>query len=148
MWVSLGAVRAVAACALGFEDVRAIEVRQDLPSGVVGAHVALVGERTCCQIGLVSTPNGCQRLAKAFLEIHAATPGLLPGDLVDAVGEIVNIVAGCVKTRMAPSDPTLRIGLPVFVSGVLEPSGAFVTEVARLLIGDVDAHLVVARAVR
>jgi two-component system, chemotaxis family, sensor kinase CheA len=80
------------------------------------------------------------------------------GGLVDAglvstsqrLGELVNIVAGGVKQRMqhSPSAPSggLRLGLPVFIHGYVQPTQQLEVALASARIGPVDACLIALRS--
>ena len=67
---------------------------------------------------------------------------LPPGDVADAVCEVVNIIAGGIKGRVNGRVPPIKLGIPIFVHGAVQPSGRNVLVVAEVLIGNVPAALV------
>jgi hypothetical protein len=81
-----------------------------------GAYLSLVAPEESLQVGLLVEPEGCQVLAKALLGMEPGDEDLPPGDVSDAMCEIINIVAGGLKRRVADNMP-LTLGLPMFVSG-------------------------------
>ena len=67
-------------------------------------------------------------------------------DIADAVGELVNIVAGGVKQRMQDAAGGLRLGLPVFIHGYVQPTQQLEVSLASARIGEVDTHLMALRS--
>jgi CheY-specific phosphatase CheX len=99
----------------------AMELRKDvgspkLPSNLTGCFVALVSQDDSLQIGLASDAAGCQILARA---LFASDSELNETDVNDALGEIANILAGGVKTRMASTRRGITLGLPIVMEGHL-----------------------------
>ncbi|MDP6839465.1 MAG: chemotaxis protein CheX, partial [Planctomycetota bacterium] len=82
-----------------------------------GAYVPLMAGDESMQVGLLTSEAGCEALTRALLamEPDEAAPGL--EDVVDAVGEIVNIVAGVMQRQLAEEGLFGEIGLPIFVEG-------------------------------
>jgi len=111
----------LATSALGRTAVAFDDPVRGLPSGMAGAYVALVGDDANIQFGLVAGPGVCESLARILLMLEEEDE-LSPDDTVDAVNELANILGGGVKKRMAASDPTLRLGLPLFVCGEIQAS--------------------------
>ena len=135
----------VAMGALGTSDGHVLARASEAPSGMSGAYVQLISESTVASIGVCAPDEGLRALAAALLgggEISQA-------DLTDSVGEIVNMVVGAIKRRMAGRDAGLRLGLPMWVHGHLQA-----TERQRLrasfvrLAGVCDLVLVVLHAPR
>lgn len=81
-----------------------------------GAYLSLVAPEESFQVGLLVEPAGCQVLAKALLGMEPGDEDLAPGDVSDAMCEIMNIVAGGLKRRVTDHMP-LTLGLPMFVTG-------------------------------
>jgi len=132
----------LAANTLSMVDVVFGEPRQGLPSGVRGAYVALVGDEANVQFGLVASHEVCDRMARAMLMLDPEDE-LSADDMIDAVSELANILGGGVKRRMVARDPSLRLGLPLFVSGDISASQrSSVWSVAMSLSGT-EAHLLV-----
>ncbi len=129
----------VAKGALGLDGATVVERQAGLPHGVEGSCVALVGDECSLQVGLSSSPEGCRSLAQSML-------GMEPdGDemVVDAMCELVNVLAGVVKRKVTDSHWAFQIGLPVFVRGRLEVNAHVSTAAAKVLLGAVPAHVLV-----
>lgn len=99
-----------------------------------GAHIALVG-RPSYELSLSATTAGCAALATAVLGMDVA--GMPPKVIADAIGELVNMLAGSVKRRL-PGGSELELGLPVYSTGVVQPSDRQSTVVVPLWIGPVE----------
>ena len=68
--------------------------------------------------------------------------------IADAMGEIINIVAGGVKTRMAGSDKGFKLGLPMFIDGHVEPVKETEQAAHRVTLGSIRAYLLTLRQKR
>jgi chemotaxis protein CheX len=139
------ATRTLASTTLGLEVTPDADGPAPRGSPAEGSYVALVGEGTSLQIGLSASPDGCQRLSRAFLAMPEEEGDLPEGDVADALGEMANILAGDVKRRMAERDPALKLGLPIVVRGRVQATERMETAVAALRIGDVQAEALVLR---
>ena len=109
-----------------------------------GAYITLVGDTGSVQMGIISTQTGCKQLAGMLLGMEGDEIDELGGaDMVDAYGEIINVVAGIVKQLVNESDPSFHLGLPIFINGqvcAMEHQQSIVTDIQ---IGDVPVHLLV-----
>jgi hypothetical protein len=90
-------------------------------SSMVGAHIPLVGTGQAFDLALLATADGCHALSRAILQLAPATP-LRDGQVADAVGEIVNMLAGSMKRKMSGFGADLTLGLPIFIHGYLQPT--------------------------
>lgn len=133
----------VAGSALGCEASVVLERGAMPPPQMPGAYLPLVGEDEQVQLALGAAPEHCQALAKMMMQLGTDAEDLPSGDVADAMNEIVNIMAGAVKTRLLPTVPTLRLGLPIFIHGQPEPTDRLVTSVAHVKLGAVPATLLV-----
>ena len=107
----------IAKIALSFPGATLIE---HAPTGpVAGAHIALVG-RPSYELALVASPEGCVALSSAVLGMDIT--GMPARVIADAIGELVNMLAGGIKRRLAGGSE-LELGLPLYVTGAIEPSG-------------------------
>ena len=88
---------------------------------MIGAHIPLVGSGQAFDLGLISSAEGCQALSRAILQIGPG-PDLPARDVADAVGEIVNMLAGSMKRKLSGFGAHLTLGLPIFIHGYLQPS--------------------------
>lgn len=79
-------------------------------------YVSILGARSSMHLGLTTTPEGARTLARAFLGLRGPE-AVGDHDVVDGLSEILNILAGKVKSRMSARDASLKLGLPMFVSG-------------------------------
>ncbi len=104
-------------CASMFEadNLEVLGISLQLPSYTGGAYISVVGTEQSVELGVVCTPESQQALAQRFLGAEAA---LEPDEVADAMREIANIVAGGLKTVMIQHDPSLLLGLPLFIDGV------------------------------
>ena len=94
-----------------------------------GGYIALIGDKCSVQIAVAAGPETCRTIAGRLFEMNAEEAQDLPeGDVADAIGEVVNIVAGGVKSRLAPYEATLQLGLPFVIEGVIESTKRLRTE--------------------
>jgi CheY-specific phosphatase CheX len=110
--------------------------------GLAGSIIPIMSNLSPVQIGLFSDDMGCEGLARALL---GSSPGetLTRAEVVDAIGEIVNMFSGSVKARVARYATHAALGLPTFVHGPIETIAQQVVEAIKVRIGTVDAYIVV-----
>jgi len=109
-----------------------------------GAYITLVGNTGSVQMGMITTQDGCKRLAGMLLGMEGDEIDELSGaDMVDAYGEIINVVAGIVKQLVNESDPSFHLGLPIFINGQVCPMEHQQSIVTTIMVGDVATHLLV-----
>ncbi len=128
--------------ALGFEGGRMESEGVEL-ADEAGAFIPMICDATCLQIGFVADRETCQSLAKALLGMEPQDEDLSNEDLADAVSEVVNMFAGGVKARIQPRDPSVKLGLPMFVQGQLTPGGHGERVAAGLSLGPIRGQVVV-----
>lgn len=140
-----GGVRDLARDGMSFPDMQ-IDARTDqIPEHMPGAFIPLIGPNESVQVGIVSSEEGCIKLARALLqggddlEVTAA-------DMSDALAEAVNILAGFVKRNIQDNLDPVQLGLPLFVNGHLETSDRVRAMVTHVTIGTIKAAVVVLRA--
>jgi CheY-specific phosphatase CheX len=130
----------LAQIALGFSSPTTIAPAALADTGqLVGAHIPLVGPPSY-ELWFVASRSSCVALAGAMLggmDVQSMPPGVTN----DAMCELINMLAGGVKRRLAGSD--LELGLPVFVNGSVEPSDRLSATTFRLQLGVVETHVVV-----
>ena len=107
--------------ALSIEGATVTRVEGPVPLDYVGSYLALVGSASAYQVGVLSDIAGCDALSRALLGM-TEDDELSAGDRSDAICEIANIVAGGAKRRLERGDD-LKLGLPIYVSGRVEPTG-------------------------
>jgi CheY-specific phosphatase CheX len=132
----------LAKTSMGFTTSRVVGKWDELPEDMAGSWVALVGQGVGVQVGIASSLDGCYGLARAFLRLGDGDE-IADDDVVDALGEMANVIAGGVKRRMAKLDPSTRLGLPIVVRGRVELGDRLAPAVAEVNMGKITAHLIV-----
>lgn len=145
MWES---VKSLAVSTLGFdEDSVNISEDQGLElKNQAGSYMAMVSLEESVQIGIVSDKAGCMTISGALLGMEPEeAEELEDADIADAMGEVINIVAGLVKTRMIADQPALNLGLPLFLDGHIEPTPNQTVNIMNVRLGGVNSQIVVIR---
>jgi len=135
-----GAFEECSSTAMGFPGM-SVTCRHEQPPALHGAYLGLVGPTGAVQIGLASSPEGCQALAKGLMGMGPEEPALPDNEMADAVCEIINIVAGAFKARVRDRATPLQMGLPVFIQGAVQPTERIAVQVAEVKFGEVAAVL-------
>ncbi|MCM2334974.1 MAG: chemotaxis protein CheX [Anaeromyxobacteraceae bacterium] len=135
-----GAFEEVATTALGYPGMT-VTGRHEQPPALHGAYLGLVGAAGAVQIGLASTPEGCQALAKGLMGMGTEEPALPDEEMADAVCEIINIAAGAFKARVRDRCNPLQMGLPVFIHGAVQSTERVAVRVADVRFGGLPAVL-------
>ncbi len=126
----------------GFE---VLERCSDIPLNMPGSFIPLVAPTESIQVGLVSSPAGCEALARQLMQMPA-DEALSQADMADALAEAANILAGFVKRNMQDHVTPVQLGLPLCVNGYLETSDRMRAAVTKVRMGTVEAALIVLRA--
>lgn len=138
-----GAAREIAQLALSFPGaVVGDPVGLERATQMIGAHIPLVGGGQAFDLALVSSPDGCQALSRAIL-CMAPGAALRDAEVADAVGEIVNMLAGAVKRRLAQG-AELALGLPLFLHGYIQPTDRLLVIVLPIQLGAIDTMVLIA----
>ena len=137
----------LATVALGFEGASLVGKADKVAPELSSAMIALVSETASVQLGIATSRDGCQTLARALLAMEPDEADLPDDDVADAVGEVANIVAGQVKSMMSSTDTTLRIGLPLFVHGKIDYPDDVETAFANVNVGPVPVTFVVLKSI-
>lgn len=116
----IAAANELATTSLGYAEGEILSTSATLPRIPLGSFVALTGERTSVQIGLAGSQGHCMLLARAMFCMAPEDEDLGDEDLADALGEMVNVLAGGVKIRLTGRVETLNIGLPIVVHGAID----------------------------
>jgi hypothetical protein len=125
------------------KEVTTASRQSSLPwHNTMGAWVPLVGESFSLQLGLVSTDDGCQAIARKLLNLSAMDP-LTEEDMADAIRETVNILAGMSKMTIEGDVSLSTLGLPLFIAGHIKitKEQAAVSEMINL--GNESCYLIV-----
>lgn len=134
------AAEELAQVALGFMGVELLGPPDELPKGMYGSYIQLVGESSV-HIGLCAEEDECVHLSKALLGMEDGED-ITREEIADAMGEIVNIIAGSVKTRMVDRVGELTIGLPVHFFGHIQCSDHQELSVEVIRLGEIDAVII------
>jgi hypothetical protein len=119
----------------------------ELPAAVEGAIVPIVSDLAPIQIGLFSSARGCEALARALLG-STSEEVVSRAEIVDAVGEIVNMLTGNVKSRVARYATHAVLGLPTFVHGPLELQSRQAIDLVHAIVGETELFVVVLHPAR
>jgi chemotaxis protein CheY-P-specific phosphatase CheC len=130
---------------LGFTSVARGALCQEPPPGMEGAYLALLAsEGPSCQVGVVSTSEGCRAFANGLLGTAAPDGPMSAADVADAVCEVVNMLAGGVQRRLRQkSDLTLGLGLPTFFHGPVQTTDRLGVTAACVRVNDFEAALLI-----
>jgi hypothetical protein len=124
-------------------EVIATSRQASLPwNNTMGAWVPLVGHAYSLQLGLVSTDDGCQAIARKLLNLHPEDP-LTEEDMADAFRETVNILAGTSKTSIEGDMPASTLGLPIFINGHIKITKEQAAVSEMISLGDISCYLIV-----
>jgi len=137
----------VAKSALRFDGSVKPEPAMKEPGMPFGAYISIAGDLASMHLGLSATQQGCRTLARSLLGMRANT-AITDEEVGDAVSELMNIIAGKVKSRVFERDPSLRLGLPMFIKGEMQVGGGLERQGAELQLGPVACQLVVYRRVK
>lgn len=114
---------------------------------LMGALIPLMSDLDPIQIGLFSDQEGCLAMARGLLGNGPDEP-MSRADMIDAVSEVVNMLAGSVKARVARYATHAALGLPTFIQGSVEAASGQVLESVAVVIGDHAAVVLIARVKR
>jgi hypothetical protein len=109
-----------------------------------GTYIAIMTDSSSMHLGITSTPQGVRVLARGLLGLRQDQE-LSDQEAVDGVSEMMNIVAGKVKSKMASRDGTLQLGLPMFVQTPIQVNEQMERASADVTIGPVACQLLVFR---
>jgi hypothetical protein len=109
-----------------------------------GAYIAVLGEANAMHLGITTSPDGCLALARGLLGMRADEE-LSEKDAVDGVSEVMNIIAGKVKSTMSDRDHSLRLGMPIFMQQPVQLREGLERVQADVMIGPVPCTLMVFR---
>ena len=142
---ALQATEEVANTSFGWESSQIEENVSLISVDFSGSYIAMIGEQSILQVGLTTSHENCYSLAQGMLGIDDSDQALTDSDVADAMGELVNILAGGIKARMSHSEPLLKLGLPMVVHGRVELPDRMETTVAKLQFGPVQIFLLILR---
>jgi len=140
-----GAATEIATHALSFRSAVVLDRIELAATAMIGAHIPLVGGGQAFDLALVSSAQGCDALARAILGLGAGS-AIREAEIVDAIGEIANMLAGATKRRLAGPGAHLALGLPIFVRGYLQPRDRMPVIELPIRFGSIDSMVLIAGA--
>jgi len=97
---------------------------EGLPDGAVGRSISLRGAKHAVWLSVAASKDDAEIIAREMLGFEDGEE--VPAeDVVDALGEIANIVAGVVKGAMLHVDEELALGLPESLRSTGDDAGVF-----------------------
>jgi hypothetical protein len=125
------------------ENVVAVSRQGSLPwSNSMGPWIPIVGKSYSLQLGLVSTDDDCQKIARNLLNLKAHDP-LTEEDMADALRELLNILAGTSKCTIEGDVSVSSLGLPIFINGHIKITKEQAVASEMITLGDVCCYLIV-----
>jgi hypothetical protein len=112
-----------------------------------GAYIAILSDQNSIHLGLSASTASLHALARGLLGLRL-DEALSERDVVDGVSEVMNIVAGKVKSHMSGRDGQLRLGLPMYIPSPIAAGPGMEVLSAEIKIGPVPCKLSVYRRVR
>jgi len=109
-----------------------------------GAYIAVLGEANAMHLGICSSQEGCRALARGLLGMRS-DEALSDKDAMDGISEVMNIIAGKVKSRMADRDHSLRLGMPIFMEQEIQMRDNMERVKVDVSVGPVPCQLLVFR---
>lgn len=107
-------------------------------------YISVLSESNSMHLGIATTMQGCRTMTRAFLGIRERD-AVSEKDVVDAMSEILNILAGKVKSRLASRDGSLKLGLPIFITGQIQVTANMERAATNVDLGPVSCQLLVFR---
>ena len=116
-----------------------------MPENLCGVYIPLMTDGFSVQLGVLGQPEVCTHLAKSLLGMGPEESLADENEVFDAVGEVMNLVAGSVKSRAA-DHTNVTLGLPLALTGTVFPLGGASFERGLMRMDDNDVWLVIAGA--
>lgn len=126
------------------ESIEILSPDRDIPDGFCGSFITLVSELNTVQLGFLSDKKGLKELSQAMLGLSPEDT-ISDSDVTDAVGEIINVIAGGVKRRLNENAGGLKLGLPMFIEGKVAHGESQEVMMAKVTLGKTPTHLIVLR---
>lgn len=140
------AAKQVSSNPLGFaSEAEVVAYTADVPADQMGAYLPFEGGDDLLWLCLFADTRGAQSLSRALFALGPDEDDLPPDEVGDAIGEILNIVAGLVKSQMEPRGVSCTIGLPQFLESTKEVMARAHRSTAEIRLGPVSGHLSVVK---
>lgn len=130
----VGAMEETADKFLDGTKLKVIALSKELPPEFSGAFLQLIAPSDPVLIGLIGPDITCYKLSKVLLGMEP-NEDLGVSDMNDAMGELINVAAGGVKSRMGERSDSIQLGLPLFLDGRLRMGGNIGVEVITAQLG-------------
>lgn len=118
-------------------------VGHEAAAAMIGAHIPVLGSVGAFDLALVAVRENCQALSRAIL--YASPDQVLKDtEVADAIGEVVNMLAGAVKRRLTGLGAELELGLPIFIHGYIQPTERLSVIALPTKFGTVDTMVLIA----
>ena len=111
-----------------------------------GAWLSIKAGDEPLHIGILSSEEGCTSMTRSLLFMEPDEDDPSREDMADAVGEIVNIIAGIMQRDLAGEVPEIQLGLPIFVAGEVVKHPAQEAANSDVMFDGTSAKVVVLRA--
>jgi hypothetical protein len=112
-----------------------------------GAYIAILSDHNSIHLGLSTTGSGLRALTRGLLGLRASEE-LTEREVADGVSEVMNIVAGKVKSAMSGRDGRLRLGLPMYLPSPIAAGPGMEVVGCEFKLGPVPCRLSVYRHTR
>lgn len=122
-------------------DVQPLE---GIPSGREGSLLSVTRGSEAVQLGVMADSAGCIALTRALLQMEEDEE-VGEEDVSDAVGEIINILAGVVQRSLEGNGPDVTLGYPMYIKGHVYPPSNAEARYASINLGPARADLMVVR---
>ncbi len=146
--VALECTRELAVDLLGLDGFEIVCRNRGLSPSVQGAFLPLIRDDSSLHVGIFSDADAIRRLACALLQVEEQDEEPDGSEVADAVGEITNVLAGAVKTRLEDAAPDTELGLPLFTGGEVSFGHGARASIIDLDLGGIPVTLLVALVVR
>ncbi len=122
-WLEAAAesAREIAAGPLGVRSTTWDDRARSMPDNLYGVYVPLLTEVMALQLGILAARDVCTKLARSLVGTDGADVLETDEDVLDAVGEVTNMIAGGVKVRLAARH-NINVGIPLALRGRVIPS--------------------------
>lgn len=115
-----------------------------LPSGREGSLLPLQKGTESLHLGVLSDKAGCIALTRGLLQMEVDEE-VADEDIADAVGEIVNILAGVVQRALDGEGDGVKLGFPVYIRGEIIAPHKSEALCANLNLGPARADIIIVR---
>jgi len=114
----------------------------DPPVDMYGVYLPLLCDGLRLQLGLLAERPVWAALARAFMGMEPDEPLDSDEDVLDAIGEVANMVAGGIKVRVTDRG-RVSVGLPLALRGRVFPSAGSVSRLGILNLDERHVWLIV-----